>query len=165
MNLYIETKDGQPVNHPAFGDNLMQAFGQIPDHWEPFVRIERPVPGVYEVLESDMPTYEKVDGTWADVWALRPMTDAEKAAKQQEVKDSFNARDQAENWSAWVFDEATCTMQPPIPRPEPDQAKLDQGIFTFWCGADNNWKDTPARPTDGGQYKFDFLAWTWVSAA
>ena len=91
-----------------------------------------------------------------------PLTDAEKAAKQQAVKDAFNAREQAENWSAWTLDEATCTMVPPIPRPEPDQAKMDQGIFTFWCGAENNWKDTPARPTDGGQYKFDFLAWQWV---
>ena len=163
MNLYIETENGQTKNHPAFEDNLLQAFGQIPDHWEPFVRVERPTPGVYEVLESDEPTYQKVDGTWTDVWALRPMTDAEKAAKQQEVKDAFNAREQAENWSAWTLDEATCTMQPPIPRPEPDQAKLEQGIFTFWCGADNNWKDTPAHPTDGGQYKFDFLAWQWVA--
>ena len=165
MNLYIETKDGQPVNHPAFEDNLMQAFGQIPDHWEPFVRVERPTPGVYEVLESDMPTYEKVNGTWTDIWALRPMTDAEKTAKQQEVKDAFNAREQAENWAAWVFDEATCTMQPPIPRPAPDETKLSQGIMTFWCGAESNWKDSPARPTDGGQYKFDFLAWAWVPAA
>lgn len=163
MALYIETKDGQPVNHPAFEDNLMQAFGQVPDHWEPFVRVERPAPGVYEVLESDMPTYEKVNGTWTDVWSIRPMTDAEKTALQQSVKDAFNSREQAENWSAWVFDEATCSMQPPIPRPAPDQTKLDQGIFTFWCGADNNWKDTPARPTDGGQYKFDFLAWQWVA--
>ena len=165
MALFIETKDGQPVNHPAFEDNLMQAFGQIPDHWEPFVRVERPVLGVYDVLDSQEPTYEKVNGTWTDVWSVRPMTDAEKTALQQEVKDAFNAREQAENWAAWVFDEATCTMQPPIPRPEPDQAKMDQGIFTFWCGADNNWKDTPARPTDGGQYKFDFLAWAWVPAA
>ena len=165
MALYIETKDGQPVNHPAFEDNLMQAFGQIPDHWELFERVERPVPGVYDVLESDMPTYQKVNGVWTDVWSIRPMTSAEKTALQQSVKDAFKTREQAENWSAWVLDEATCTMVPPIPRPEPDQAKLDQGIMTFWCGADNNWKDTPARPTDGGQYKFDFLAWAWVSAA
>lgn len=162
MKLYIETENGQTKNHPAFEDNLLQAFGQIPDHWEPFVRVERPVTGVYEVLESAEPTYEKVDGVWTDVWSLRPMTAQEKADKQQATIDAFNNRPQAENWSAWTLDEATCTMVPPIPRPEPDQAKLDQGIFTFWCGADNNWKDTPAHPTDGGQYQFDFLAWQWV---
>lgn len=162
MNLFIQVQDGQSVNHPAFEDNLLQAFGSVPANWEPFIRVERPNPGAYEVLESNMPTYQKVNGTWTDVWALRPMTDAEKAAKQQAVKDDFNAREQAANWSAWTLDEATCTMVPPIPRPAADQTKLDQGIFTFWCGADNNWKDTPVRPE--GNYKFDFFAWTWVAA-
>jgi hypothetical protein len=51
-------------------------------------------------------------------------------------------------------------MQPPIPRPAPDQEKLKQRILTVWCGADNNWKDTPVRPE--GNYKFDFFAWQWV---
>lgn len=162
MNLYIETKDGQAINHPAFEANLVEAFGSIPDHWEPFVRVERPVPAVYEMLESNESVYVKVDGTWTDVWSLRPMTNEEKIAKQQLVKDTFNAQEQAENWSAWIFDEATCTMQPPIPRPEPDQNKLNQRIATFWCGADNNWKDTLVCPDDGKQYKFDFLAWQWV---
>jgi hypothetical protein len=160
MNLYIETQDGQPVNHPAFEDNLMQAFGALPAHWEPFTRIKRPVPDVYEVLESDMPTYQKVNDVWADVWSVRDMTAEEKTAKQQAVITAFNTREQAENWSAWTLDEATCTMVPPIPRPEPDVAKLEQRIMTFWCGADNNWKDTPVRPE--GEYKFDFIAWQWV---
>jgi hypothetical protein len=90
------------------------------------------------------------------------MTDDEKAAKQQAVRDAFNSREQSVNWSAWVFDETTCTMQPPIPRPEPDETKLNAGIFTFWCGADGGWKDTPARPIDENRYKFDFFAWQWV---
>lgn len=160
MNLYIETENGVTKNHPAFEDNLMQAFGAIPAHWEPFNRVERPVPGAYEVLESDMPTYQKVDGVWTDVWALRNMTAEEKTAKQQAVITAFNSREQAENWAAWTLDEATCTMVPPIPRPEPDEAKLGQRIMTFWCGADGNWKDTPVRPE--GNCKFDFLAWQWV---
>jgi len=29
-------------------------------------------------------------------------------------------------------------------------------------GADANWKDTPAKPVDENQYKFDFLAWQWI---
>lgn len=157
MNLYIETKDGQTVNHPAFEDNLIQAFGAIPEHWEPFVRVERPVLGIYEMLESDEPVYQKVDGVWTDVWSLRSMTHEEKAAKQQAVRDAFNAREQAENWSAWTLDEATCAMVPPIPRPEPIE-----GVLVFWCGADNNWKEAPVRPVDENQYKFDFLAWQWV---
>lgn len=162
MNLYIETQNGQSKNHPAFEDNLIAAFGAVPGSWEPFARVEKPIPSVYQVLDSDEPTYAKVDGVWTDVWALRDMTAEEKTAKQQAVITAFNSREQAENWSAWTLDEATCTMIPPISRPVPDQAKLDQRIFTFWCGADNNWKDTPARPVDGNQYKFDFLAWQWV---
>ena len=157
MKLYIETQNGQPINHPAFEDNLLQAFHEIPEHWEEFVRVERPVPAVYQALESEEPTYEKVDGVWTDVWALRDLTAEEKTAKQQAVIDAFNAREQAENWSAWTLDEATCTFQPPIPRPEPVEGKL-----VFWSGADNNWKEAPAHPNDGSQYKFDFLAWQWV---
>lgn len=160
MNLFIEVKDGKFVNHPAFENNLRQAFGTVPDNWEPFVRVPRPILGVYEILISDSPEYKKIDGVWKDVWSTRLMTEEEKYVVQQNVKDLFNARDQVENWSAWVFDEETCTMVPPIPRPEPDKAKLDQRIMTLWCGADNNWKDTPVRPD--GNYKFDFLAWEWI---
>lgn len=160
MNLYIETKDGQPINHPAFEDNLIQAFGAVPAHWERFIRVKRPTPDVYQLLESKEAVYAKVDGVWTDVWTLRAMTEIEKAAKQKAVIDAFNSREQAANWAAWTLDEATCTMQPPIPRPSPDEAKLAQCIFTFWCGADANWKDTPVRPE--GNYEFDFFAWQWV---
>lgn len=138
----------------------MQAFGAIPAHWEPFIRVDRPVPGVYEILESDTPTYQKVDGVWTDVWSVRDMTAEEKTALQQAVITAFNDRPQAENWSAWTLDEATCTMVPPIPRPEPDEAKLEQRIFTFWSGADSNWKEAPAKPE--GQYTFDFVQWAWI---
>ena len=160
MNLYIETENGTTKNHPAFEENLMQAFSAIPEHWEPFIRVERPTLGIYQVLEPDEPIYAKVNNVWTDVWTMRDMTAEEKTEKQQNVINAFNSRPQAENWSAWTLDEATCTIQPPIPRPEINQAKLDQRIMTFWCGADNNWKDTPVRPE--GNYTFDFIAWEWV---
>ena len=163
MKLYIETENGQAQNHPAYEDNLIKAFKSVPSSWEPFVRVERPVLGVYEVFESDEPSYEKIDNVWTDVWLTRPMTVEEKTAKQQEVITAFKLREQSSNWSAWMLDEATCTMVPPIPRPGIDQNKLGQGIMTFWCGADNNWKDAPARPE--GDYKFDFFAWQWVEIA
>jgi hypothetical protein len=51
-------------------------------------------------------------------------------------------------------------MVPPVARPVVDQTKLDAGIFTFWCGADNNWKDTPVRPE--GNHTFNFTTWLWV---
>jgi hypothetical protein len=165
MNLYIETENGVAKNHPALEDNLIQAFGTIPQNWEPFVRVERPIHTHYQILESDDPVYVKVNSAWTDVWQIRDMTAEEKAAKQQQVIDLFNTREQASNWSAWTLDEATCTMVPPIPRPELDQTKIDAGIITVWCGADNNWKDTPARPADDKQYTFDFFNWQWVEVA
>lgn len=162
MNLYIQIQNGQPINHPALEDNLLQAFNPIPKNWEPFIRVEKPVIGVYEVLENQEPIYAKVNGVWTDFWSVREMTAEEKAAKQQTTRDAFSAREYAENWSAWVLDEVTCEMAPPIPRPVSDQAKLSAGIYTYWCGADNNWKDIPVYPTDGKLYKFDFFAWQWV---
>jgi len=158
MNLRIETENGQPKNHPAFEGNILQAFGTIPAHWETFIRVERPVLTPYQVMGSDQPVYQKVNDVWTDVWDLREISAEEKTAKQQAVITAFNSREQAENWSAWTLDEATCTMQPPIPRPEPIE-----GVLVMWCGADNNWKEAPARPVDSNQYKFDFIAWQWVA--
>jgi hypothetical protein len=157
MNLYIEIENGVTKNHPAFMDNLIQAFGFIPAHWEQFIRIERPVLGVYELMIATEPTYEKVNGVWVDVWHKREMTAEEKTAKQQAVITEFNNREYASNWSTWTFDEITCTMIPPIPRPEPIE-----GVLVAWCGADANWKEAPNRPVDENQYKFDFIAWQWV---
>jgi len=160
MKLYIETENGQVKNHPALEDNLIAAFGSVPAHWEPFTRVERPIPGLYQVLTSDEAVYTKVDGVWTDVWSVRDMTAEEKTALHQATVTQFNSRPQAENWSAWTLDETANTMVPPIPRPAIDQAKVDARILTMWCGADNNWKDTPVRPE--GNYKFDFIAWEWV---
>jgi len=163
MKLYIETENGQIKNHPAFEDNLLQAFGTIPAHWEPFTRVDRPSIGVYQTMDSDDSVYAKVDGVWTDVWTVRDMTAEEKAAKQQETRDGFFNREQAENFSAWILDEATNTMIPPVTRPAIDETKINAGIMTLWCGADVNWKDTPVRPE--GNYKFDLIAWQWVEVA
>lgn len=157
MALFIQVKDGQPIGHPAYDINLIQAFLQIPQDWERFERVERPDPSVYQVFDSPELTYQKVDGVWKDVWALRDMNVEEKAAKQQIAKDEWASRRQAANWSAWTFDENTCSFVPPIPRPKPIEGKI-----VSWCGAENNWKEAPDYPQDGKQYQFDFFAWTWV---
>jgi len=156
MHLYIEPDNDVIKNPPAIEDNFIDALGFIPTHWEAFIRVERPAPAVYQLLESQDAVYTKVNGTWTDVWSLRDMTAEEKTAKQQAVITAFNEREYASNWSAWTLDEATCTMQPPIPRPAPVE-----GVSVMWCGADNNWKEVPARPE--GNYKFDFIAWAWVA--
>lgn len=158
MNIYIEIENGVTKNHPAFEDNLIEAFGAVPVCWEPFTRVERPTSGIYQLLESQEPVYTKVDGVWTDKWIVRDMTAEEKTAKQQAVVTAFNTLEQAENWSDWTLDETTCMMKSPIPRPEPVEGKI-----VFWCGADANWKEAPAHPE--GNYKFDFLAWAWVLRA
>ena len=161
MKLYIETENGMTKNHPAFEDNLLQAFGEIPSHWEPFERVPRPDLGVYEMLDSLDPTYEKIDGIWKDVWAVRPMTTEEKAAKQQEAKDAWANQPNASNFTAWTFDDASCVFVPPVPYPYP----VNDGDVYFWSGADNNWKLVPSHPQDDKIYSFDFVSWNWVESA
>ena len=85
MNLYIETEDGVTKNHPAFEDNLIQAFGSVPERWEPFIRVEHPLLGAFEVYEGV--SYAKVDGVWTDVHNVRPMTDEEKALMEKIEKN------------------------------------------------------------------------------
>ena len=155
MKLYIQIQNGQPINHPAFEDNLLQAFNPIPENWEPFVRVERPVPTVYQLLESLEPVYQKVDNVWTDVWSLRNMTDAEKMVKQQAAKNSWAALPNYSNFIAWVFDEATCAYQPPIPQP------TDNKIY-FWQGTTSSWVEMPAYPTDKKEYTLDYATATWI---
>jgi hypothetical protein len=161
MELFIRIKDGQPFRNPIMGDNFRQAFPDIdtnnlPSEFAKFERVEMPVIGAYQILVLPDPTYELVDGIYKDVWHIREMTAEEKSAKQQAVITAFNSHEQASNWSAWTLDEATCMMVPPIPRP----IEIE-GVLVMWCGADNNWKEVPARPE--GEYKFDFFTWNWVT--
>jgi hypothetical protein len=156
MKLYIETENGQVKNHPAFEDNLIQAFGAIPPHWELFVRTPRPPLSFFKVLISETPIYQKVNGVWTDIWAERDTTEAERAVHKQNIMTAFFEREYSSNWSAWSFDASTFTMQPPVPMPTPAE-----GVTLLWCGADNNWKEAPTRPE--GEYKFNFIAWAWVA--
>jgi len=154
-SLYIQVENDAAVNHPAYKDNLLKAFGAIPANWEPFVRVEKPVPTIYQFLDNQEPVYTKVAGLWTDVWPLLDLTGEEKTAKQQVVKDAWAMREQAANFVAWVFDEVTCRVLPPISRPATGNYR--------WSGADNNWREAPAMPETGGPYKFDFTQWIWVA--
>jgi len=158
MNLYIQIENGQPVNHPAFEDNLIEAFGAVPDHWETFVRVERPTLGEYEKFDYPDVTYEKVNDVWTDVFHVVPMTDEEKAvvkqAKINAAKAGWNLLPQRDNFSAWVFNEETLQYEPPIPRP------TDREVM--WSGANNGWVDRPQKPDDGKTYRLDFYTSSWV---
>ena len=132
MELYIRIKDGQPFEHPIFGDNFRQAFPNIdtdnlPDSFAKFVRIEAPVVGIYEVYEGA--TYEWQDGVVTDVHHVRAMTAEEITAKQDAVKASW-----AESgFASWVFDEVICAFKAPV-----------------------------AYPTDGKMYQWDEDTTSWV---
>jgi hypothetical protein len=183
MNLYIETdSNGNAINHPAFEDNLFAAFGKIPDHWEPFVRPELSIPlvNVYQHLNSPDPIYKKVDGVWTDTWDIVDLTDEEKAAKQQAVKDEWNSKPNRFNFTAWTFDEETCQYVSPTPYPKDDKDY-------YWQGSTNSWQIVPERPVDrvntymlnvstgewqiapevptdsvdGKTYYFDQQTWSW----
>ncbi len=132
MKLYIETENTLPKNHPALEENLLQTFGVIPENWIAFERVERPQLNVYDVLDQEYQEYQLVDGIYKDVWMVRPMNDVEISAKQQRVKDNWVLLPNRENFSAWVFDEATCSYIPPVPRP-------DDGKLYRWDGTVNNW--------------------------
>jgi hypothetical protein len=156
MKLFIQVKDGMCVNHPALEENLIEAFERVPDDWEPFIRVEQPIIGLYEVLESPTPRYEKSDGIWMDVWSVRQMTPEEVEAVQKPVKDAWDSQYQAENFADWVFVPETLSYVPPIPGPTPVP-----GVNFKWCGAWHDWRIAPAKPEDGKNYRFNFFEWKW----
>lgn len=137
MKLFIETENNLPKNHPALEENLLRAFETIPEHWVPFERIERPTLGVYDVMDKEEPEYQLIDGIYKDVWFVRPMTNEEVLTKQQAVKDAWALRPNLENFTAWIFDEASCSYVSPIPKP-------NDGKLYRWNGALNNWTEVPA---------------------
>jgi len=90
MELYIRIINGQPFEHPIFGDNFRQAFPEIdvnnlPSEFARFERIELPILGLYEVYEGV--TYEWIDGIVKDVHHVRPMTETETIKRQVEVAE------------------------------------------------------------------------------
>jgi hypothetical protein len=95
MNLYIKVINGICVDHPAFEDNLLDAFqGNIPPEWEPFVRVEKPTfTKVFQVI-SEEPTYQKVNNVWTDVWDVRDMTIEEQNSKTQQIAIELTAYQQ-----------------------------------------------------------------------
>lgn len=154
MKLYIEVENGAVKNHPATEENLLDALGQIPANWEPFVRAPRPE--VYlKKPSSDEPEYRKIDGVWTDVWVLVDCTPEEKAEIERSKKDVWAKLPNAFNFTAWVFNETTGEFEPPVPRP------TNTDVNYRWCGAENAWKEAPVKPDDGNQYKFNFVAWQW----
>jgi hypothetical protein len=122
MELYIRIKDGQPFEHPIFGDNFRQAFPDIdtnnlPAEFAKFERVERPILGAYEVMTAEEPTYELNGAVYKDIWHKRDMTAEEIATKQQAVKDVWALH----GFASWTFNETTCAFEAPIPMLQDDK--------------------------------------------
>jgi len=160
MELFIRIANGVTVGNPIMGDNFREALPDVdvdnlPPEFARFVRVEIPVLGTYQVFAQEKPTYELVGDVWTDVWHVRDMTAEEKAAKQQPIKDKWNALPNRENYSAWTFNEDLLTYEPPVPQPIDDKRY-------FWQGTTNTWVEVPPKPQDGKTYKLDFASATWV---
>lgn len=132
--LYIKVDENNIFeDHPHFESNLKQLY---PDHdftlgppkgWVEFIRIEPPILGPYQKFDETKGgnialafnhnglEYKYEDGVYKDVWHVLEMTDAEKAAKQEEVKSLW---EQNVGFLSWTFDEETCSFIPPTPYPE-----------------------------------------------
>lgn len=88
MELFIQIKNGQPFEHPIFGDNFREAFPHVDVNNLPpeFARFERvPCPEEATQFEVDQVSYQWVDGVVKDVWSVRPMTDNERAEKIEQI--------------------------------------------------------------------------------
>lgn len=160
LNLFIQVRDGLPINHPAYELNLLDAFGKVPDDWEPFIRVPNPAAENSSILLTHPePVYRKIDGVWQDVWFYRDKTaeelESERQARLAPVIAQFARHPYAHNFTAWVLNEDLLRYEPPIPRPS------GPGLYR-WSGPDNNWKLAEPVPRDGKQYYFDFDNWVNV---
>ena len=132
IRCFVRIVDGQVDGHPVLASNFKRAFpdcdidaGPLPDGWARFDRPEPPLLGPYDVSKSSV--YGQVDGIWTDVWAVVPMTEDQKIAKQNDVKAAW-----AENgFASWTFDEQTCRFVPPVPRPEGENHTWDEDTLSW----------------------------------
>lgn len=136
MELFIRIVDGQPFEHPIFGDNFKQAFPEIDTNNLPpeFARFERvPCPSLmYATLNNPEPTYQWVDGVVKDVWDVTPFTPEQIKAKQDAVKARWAEKNGPQIVPSWVFDEEKCAFVPPIPRPpEGHKYKWDEPTLSW----------------------------------
>lgn len=130
-NLYIKVVNGQTVDHPAFEDNLIQAFGSVPSDYQPFTRIVQPSDpiGVFQKRET---TYGQVNGTWQDVWTVVDMSPEEKTA-------SLDAARSNQPYPSWIFDETIARWKPPIPYME---TPPPEGKYYKWDEPTLSWVET-----------------------
>jgi len=82
MALFIQIQNGQPVNHPVYDFNLIQAYGTIPQGWAMFNRVEQPNGLLTSPFQKAVCTYglSSDNVTWEDKWSAVDMTVDERNA-------------------------------------------------------------------------------------
>ena len=144
MECYIRVVDGVPYEHPIIKVNMEQAFPDIdldnlPPEFNAFVRVPAPELGVYE--KNQTVSYERVEGmagTYTDVFSCEDMTAEEITAKQDAVKAGWAEDD---GFASWVFNEETCSFDPPTPKPEDlaDQIHVWSESTLSWVAVSYPW--------------------------
>jgi len=134
--LIIKVENGQAVDHPMILDNFQQAFpdldvNNLPANFAVFERVQPPQLGPYE--KNQTVRYELVGNVYKDVWYCDQMSDEEKLNKQNFVKQEWAS---ANGPQSWIFNELTCSYDPPI-----------------------------SYPTDGKDYRWDETVVNWVEIA
>tara|TARA_E500000305_G_scaffold72177_2_gene58148 strand:- start:11 stop:526 length:516 start_codon:yes stop_codon:yes gene_type:complete len=167
MTLYIQVDiDNNPLNHPVYESNLRIVYpshdftGGPPDGWVEFERVPEPQLGVYQKFDNTVGDdiaiafnhngleYKLVDGKFKDVWHVLELTDAEKKAKQDVVKDDYANGIYP---SSWVFNEAKCCYEPPVAFPS-------DGKTYAWKESTTEWVE---YPSDGKNYEWNSETESW----
>jgi hypothetical protein len=73
--MFIQIKDGSPVNHPIVESNFRDAFPKIdmnnlPKHFAEFIRVPMPEPDEGKIIVSARCTYEWDGNVVKDVWHI-----------------------------------------------------------------------------------------------
>lgn len=137
MKMFIRIQDGAPFEHPLVLENMRQLFPDhdletAPEGFALFERVNRPNVGAYEVYEGV--TYALENGLYKDVHSVRDMTDAEKTAKQEEVKANWAIHGLA----SWVFNEARCEFEAPTAYPDDGKRYRWDEATTAWIEVTSN---------------------------
>lgn len=132
MELFIRISNGEPIGHPIIGENFRQAHPNIdtnnlPPEYSKFERILPPILGPYE--KNQRVQYELgTDGIYRDVWYCDQMTSEEITSKQNETKDYWALH----GYPSWIFDEVSCSFQPPVPYPSDGNNYIwDESIISW----------------------------------
>ena len=131
MNLYIRINQNKPVDHPIVEDNFIQAFPEIdisnlPNNFARFERIDIPEVGVYQIYEGVV--YDWEDGVVKDVHKIRDMTQEEILSFQNQVKSDWEST----GFASWIFNEETCSFDPPTPYPDGDNSYIWNEELENW---------------------------------